>query len=343
MEKRKIIIDTDTGTDDSVAIMAALLSKKIEVVAVCAVWGNLPLEHTYRNALKTLHLVGADNVPVYKGCAKPMVKFLSPSRVDYDRDEKMRWLREEYIVLHGKKFYYNQEDFDLEESPRGPEEQDACSFYVEYLRSAEEPVTIVAIGPLTNLAMALRMDPSITKNIDEIVVMGGGCRQTNTTSSAEYNIWCDPESAQIVLSCGVKQVWCPLDATHIASFDHEDAEKFRSLGTAAGNWTADMIDCRIASYDKMQPFNPGFAPIHDALCVAYLIDPAVLTDLPLVRCDVDCGDSVGEGQTIVDPRAYTEEKNCYFAFNADRLLFRDILMECFKYHNVAELEDNHNA
>ena len=334
MDQRIIIIDTDTGTDDSVAIMAALLSDKIKVEAICAVWGNVAIEHTFRNARKTAHLVGADDVPVYCGCGDPIVKYLSPSRVDYQRAEKMKWLRDEYIMLHGKRFYFNQEDFELEDSPKPDEKKDAVSFYVEYLRKAKDPVTIVAVGPLTNVAMALIMDPTIAGKIDEIVVMGGGVRQANTTSCSEMNIWCDPEAAQIVLTSGIKQTWCPLDATHIASFNKEDADMFRALNTPSGVWTADMIECRIESYNISQPFNKGFAPIHDALCIAYLIDPTVLTDCPLVRCDVDCGDGAAEGQTIVDPRYYTADKNANFAFNADRIKFRDILLDCFQKTSV---------
>ena len=317
----KVILDVDTGSDDAVAIMAAALSPDIDLVAVCTVWGNRPIENTTDNTLRLISALGVD-VPVYKGCDTAMVKYLTTDYVEN---------RERPVVMYqGKAFTMHAEHLDLPEPKIAPQSVPAACFYVDYLRNAKEKVTLIPVGPLTNLGLALRIAPDIVENIEQIVVMGGGSKITNCNPWSESNIWHDPEAAQIVAECGAKVVWVPLDATHKACITMDDCKRFREIGTFSANFAAGQCEQRIIVHNAQQPLDiPDAAAVHDALCVAYVIDPTVITDLR--HCHIEIGLSgYGEGQTIVDQRAYPLKKNGYFAYDADRFKFVDILCDCFK-------------
>ncbi len=317
----KVILDVDTGSDDAVAIMTAALSPDIDLVAVCTVWGNRPIENTTDNTLRLISALGVD-VPVYKGCDTAMVKYLTNDYVEN---------KERPVVMYnGKAFTMHSEHLDLPEPKIAPQDVPAACFYVDYLRHAKEKVTLIPVGPLTNLGLALRIAPDIVENIEQIVVMGGGSKITNCNPWSESNIWHDPEAAQIVAECGAKVVWVPLDATHRACITMDDCKRFREIGTFSANFAAGQCEQRIIVHNAQQPLDiPDAAAVHDALCVAYVIDPTVITDLR--HCHIEIGLSgYGEGQTIVDQRAYPLEKNGYFAYDADRFKFVDILCDCFK-------------
>lgn len=319
--KTKVILDVDTGSDDAVAIMAAALSPDIDLVAVCTVWGNQAVENTTDNTLRLIDALGID-VPVYKGCDTAMVKYLTH---DYVENKKRQ------AVMHnGKAVIMHSEHLDLPEAVSRPQALPAACFYVDYLRSAKEKVTLIPVGPLTNLGLALRIAPDIVEHIDQIVVMGGGSKITNCNPWSESNIWHDPEAAQIVATCGARVVWVPLDATHRACITLDDCRRFREIGTFAANFAAEQCEQRIIVHNAQQPLDiPDAAAVHDALCVAYIIDPTVLTDLR--HCHIEIGlAGYGEGQTIIDQRAYPLEKNGYFAYDADRFKFVDILCDCFR-------------
>lgn len=317
---KKIILDVDTGSDDAVAVITAVLSPDIDLVAVCTVWGNLSIENTTDNTLRLVQALGVD-IPVYKGCDTAMVKYLTNDYVPN---------KERPMVQHGEKvFKMHMDHLDLPEASITCEDMPAALFYVDYLRKATEQVTLVLVGPLTNLGLALRIAPDIVENIEQIVIMGGGSKVTNCNPWSESNIWHDPEAAQIVTECGAEVVYVPLDATHAAFVTLDDCERFRKINTFASNFSAELVEQRIIVHNAQQPLEvPDAAAVHDPLCIAYLIDPTVLTDLRY--CHVEIGLSgFGEGQTIVDQRAYPLKKNAYFAFNADRFKFVDILCDCF--------------
>lgn len=316
----KVIMDVDTGSDDAVAIMTAATSPAIDLVAICTVWGNKPIENTTDNTLRLIDSLGL-KVPVYKGCDTAMVKYLTNDYVPTPERKP--------VMYNGKPFIMHAAHLDLPEAVSKPEAIPAACFYVDYLRNTKEKVTLVPVGPLTNLGLALRIAPDIVENIEQIVVMGGGSKMTNCNPWSESNIMHDPEAAQIVANCGAKVVWVPLDATHEACITLDDCERFRKIGTFAANFAAEQCQQRIIVHNAQQPLPvPDAAAVHDALCVAYLIDPTVLTDLR--HCHIEIGLSgYGEGQTIVDQRAYPLEKNGYFAFHADRFKFVDILCDCF--------------
>ena len=321
---RKIILDVDTGSDDAVAIMSAILAENIQLEAICSIAGNKELDMTTENTLRVVQLMGAD-VPVYRGCPEPLVKFLCPDRLE----KQSRGDRGKMVDKNGKVHMMHSDYLEIPAATIHEQKISAPEFYVQYLRETQEKVTLVAVGPLTNLAVALTMDPKITEKIEEIVIMGGGYNITNVSPTAEFNIWYDPEAAQRVLHCGAKITLVPLDATHAACLTLDDCDRFEAMGTVSGKFAAALCRQRIEMHTMGQPLAvPNAAAVHDALCIAYLIDPSVLKDVRHVHCDVGFRDFC-EGQTILDPRYYTEEKNCYFAFDGDRFKFADILCDLF--------------
>ncbi len=320
---RKIILDVDTGSDDAVAIMTAVLSPEIQVEAVCSVAGNKDIDKTTENTLRVVQLLGVD-IPVYRGAASPLVKYLSKDRCVKPHFE----LPDNHV---GEEIQIHPDYLDIPAATIKEQEMPAPIFYVDYLKKAKEPVTIVAVGPLTNLALALMLDSTILKNVEEIVVMGGAKDITNVTSAAEFNIWQDPEAAQWVIDSGAKVLLVPLDATHEACVTKTDSERLRAINTTASHFAADLCEFRIRAHNAYQPLVvPDAAAVHDALAVCYLIDPAVLKDVRHVSCDVGFS-GAAEGQTIIDPRFLTAKKNCYFAFGGDRFKFVDILCDVFKH------------
>ena len=319
---RKVILDVDTGSDDACAIMLAYLHKDIDLIAVCSVKGNQPLKYTNENTLRIRELLGAD-FPIYKGCATGLVSELVTPKVPRAKnvdayDEK------------GNKIHIHTALFDLPEARRREEDIPAPIFYVEYLRSAREPVTIAAVGPLTNLAVALLIDPDIVKNIEEIVIMGGGHHITNVTNAAEFNIYDDPEAAQRVLHCGAKITMVPLDATHTAYIGKDTSQRLREINTPASLFAANLIDIRILVHNQCQPLDvPDTCALHDPLCIAYLIDPDVLQDVFFTNVEVSTfGMTVG--QTVVDNRAIQENRNVNFAYRGDPEKFAKIFLEAFE-------------
>lgn len=319
---RKIILDVDTGSDDACAIMLAYLHKDIDLVAVCTVKGNQPLEYTTENTLRIRDLLHAD-FPVYRGCSGSLVRNIiyprlapTPNADAYDEQ--------------GNRIHIHQELFDLPASDGRIEERNAPNFYVDYLTKTQEKVTLVAVGPLTNLAVALVMEPKIADKIEEIVIMGGGWNITNATLAAEFNIYDDPEAAQRVLHCGAKITMVPLDATHAAYISRDNARELREIDTPASRFAADLIDLRILVHDYAQPLAvPHTCALHDPLCIAYLIDPNVLRNVKFCNVEVSLS-GLTEGQTCVDQRAIQENRNVHFAFDGDPKLFAKIFIDAFR-------------
>lgn len=166
-------------------------------------------------------------------------------------------------------------------------------------------------------------------NIEEIVIMGGGHIERNSTAAAEFNIWKDPEAAEIVLNCGAKITLVPLDATHAASTKLSEVQQYKDLHTPVGDMMAELIEIRTRAYNILQPLHePDLCPIHDALCIAYLINPDVLKNVIYTRVDVDISGGFADGMTIVDTRHFHNlPDNCHVALSADRDLFNKILFE----------------
>lgn len=281
---RKIIIDTDPGQDDAVAILAALASPEdFEVLGICSVAGNVPLNHTTRNCLQLVEVAGS-NVPVYAGCSRPMVKDLVTA---------------EYV--HGPT---GLDGANLPDPTTVVADSHAVDFLVETLRAAEpKSITLCTLGPLTNIGMALVRAPEIAEAVEEIVAMGGGFFEGgNVTPAAEFNIYVDPHAAHVVFTSGIPITLMPLDVTHKALASEVRVAPFRELGTPAGTSVAGMLTY-FDRYD-MEKYGSAGAPLHDPTTVSYLIDPSLFSGR---RCHVEIvRDGPAEGMTMVDWWAVTD-------------------------------------
>ncbi|MCB5941657.1 nucleoside hydrolase [bacterium 210820-DFI.6.52] len=321
---KKVILDVDTGPDDAVAIIAALLAPELEVVGICSVNGNREVALTTDNTLRVKALMGAD-VPVYRGCEYPLVATLTPGRrPGIPRREGQ--IRPTGSCIQGDHLPFPATDLTEEPEP-------AVTWLVDTLLRAEEKITLIPVGPLTNLAVALRAAPRIVEHIEEVVLMGGGHRVQNTTPMTEYNAWVDPEALEVVLQSGCKVTVVPLDATMECYLTQADADEIRGFGGPGAEAVAFLVDEWLQDYrdDPAMKGYPG-VPVHDALAVCAAIDPSILTDLRPVCCHVDIAGGYADGQTCLDLRARLEKEgaNCLFAFHADREKFAATLKKIFK-------------
>lgn len=313
----KLVLDVDTGTDDAVAVMLAALHPALELVGVTTVSGNVPLPNTTENTLRVLDHIGRGDIPVHPGAAQPLVRDDLPiPRADTDLSA------------------YHDDYLDLPPSTSRPQETRAAGYLAERFRQARadgEPLVLVATGPLTNLALALKADPRFAGDVGRLVIMGGGHEIANVTASAEFNFWADPEAARVVLGAGIADVTLvPLDATHKAPVSREDCARLRELGTPAGTAAAALIDRRVGGYDAAQPMaHPGSAPVHDALCVAHLVDEAVIA-CESCHVDVETAGGLTLGRSVIDRhRRGGRPPNAKVAFDADARRFTGLLLETF--------------
>ncbi|WP_435260048.1 nucleoside hydrolase [Thioclava sp. FR2] len=277
---RKIIIDTDPGQDDAVAILLALASPEdIDVLGICAVAGNVPLALTERNARIICELSGHRETRVFAGCEKPISRNLVTAE-----------------HVHGKTGLDGPQLAD----PTMPlQEQHGVDFIIETLR--REPahtVTLCPLGPLTNIATAMQRAPDIIDRIQQIVLMGGAYFEVgNITPAAEFNIYVDPQAADIVFKSGVPLVVMPLDVTHKALTNRKRVEAFRALGTEPGRMVAEWTDF-FERFD-MQKYGSEGAPLHDPCVIAYLIDPSLFEGRH-VNVEIETQSELTMGMTVAD-------------------------------------------
>lgn len=277
-----LIIDTDPGVDDAFALALACASPEANLLGVTTVFGNAPLETTTRNALRVLALCGRDDVPVAAGADRPLVHPRHREPED----------------VHGNDGLSGRAH-TLPDRTSGAAAVDAVTLMVGLLNAAPEPVTIVAIGPLTNVALLLAAHPGVRETIDRLVVMGGGLAGGNTTATAEFNIWSDPEAARRVLvEEDLPTVLVPIDLTFTCAVDEAWLATLAcsgGTGAALVGLTADYV----AHYTKHLGFRGTV--LHDAVAVAEAIRPGMLRteSYPI---DVDCGMGPSRGAVVVDQR-----------------------------------------
>ncbi|NLL91696.1 MAG: nucleoside hydrolase [Ruminococcaceae bacterium] len=318
MEKRKIIIDVDTGHDDAIAIMMAMLCKdEFDILGIATVNGNVCLDYTTENTLRVVEFMGG-GVPVYRGCEYPLVACMYGKRPTLPKKDKP-----------GEKTH----GWLLDELPKAtiaPESQDAVTWYVDTLMAAEdESITLVPVGPLTNLAHVFQIEPRTVKKIKEVICMGGGYKYGNTNPLSEYNIWVDPEAAEIVMRAGIKKfTWVPLDACYASYMTKDDVQRIRDIGNRVADAAADIISF-IWSHPKFIGKDVN-SIVFDALCISYMLDSSVLKTIVPAHCTVDNGGGIADGQTMFDifnGRIGGEAPNCYVALDSDREKFLDIVCE----------------
>jgi purine nucleosidase len=280
MTPRKIIIDTDPGQDDAVAILLALASPEdIEVLGITAVAGNVPLPLTERNARIICELAGRPDMGVYAGCDRPLSRALVTA---------------EYV--HGKT---GLDGPQLPDPVMPLQTEHAVDFIIRTLRA--EPagtVTLCPLGPLTNIAMAFRMAPDIVGRVQEVVLMGGAYFEVgNVTPAAEFNIYVDPQAADIVFRSGVPLVVMPLDVTHKALTNRARVTAFRGMGTEPGRMVAEWTDF-FERFD-MQKYGSEGAPLHDPTVIAYLIRPELFTGRH-INVEIEVQSELTMGMTVAD-------------------------------------------
>jgi len=306
----KVILDVDTGTDDAVALMVAALSPELELVGATSVNGNTTIDNTTENTLRVFDWIGLPGIPVHRGCDRPLARTqmeqLNPAR-----------------RIHG-------DLLDLPPVSHGATLRPghAVDWLIETYLASGGDIVLCAVGPLTNVAMAIQKEPRILERIPEIVIMGGAHDHGNSTPSAEFNIWLDPEAARIVVNCGRPIRMIPLDATHRALVSTEDAARMRALGTPAGEAAARFVMKRIDGYDATQPMHrAGAAPVHDALAVCSIIDPTIVTTHH-IPVDVEVDAELSVGRTVCDFRFRGHKPaNVEFAMDADEPRFVAMLLE----------------
>ncbi len=305
--RQKIIIDTDPGQDDAVAILLALASPELDVLGITAVAGNVPLKLTEKNARKICELAGKPETRVFAGAVRPLVRHLVTAE-----------------EVHGKTGLNGP---DLPEPTMKLQPQYAVDWIVDTLMAEDAgTVTLCPLGPLTNIALALVREPRIARRVKQIVLMGGGYfEQGNVTPSAEFNIYVDPHAADIVFRSGIDIVMMPLDVTHKALTKKSRVERIRQLGTRVGVATAQMLDF-FERYDEEKYGSDG-GPLHDPCVIAWLLRPDLFGGR---HCNVtiETASELTMGSTVVDWWGVTRRpKNALVMRDIDDDGFFDLLAE----------------
>ncbi|WP_194094753.1 nucleoside hydrolase [Marivivens aquimaris] len=308
MSPRKIIIDTDPGQDDAVAILLAIASpEEIDLLGVTAVAGNVPLPLTQKNARIVCELAGRPDIKVFQGCDAPLSRKLVTAE-----------------HVHGKTGL----DGPVMPDPTMPlQDQHAVDFIIDTLRA--EPagtVTICPIGPLTNVAAAFEKAPDIIEKVQEIVLMGGAYFEVgNITPAAEFNIYVDPEAASIVFKSGVPITMMPLDVTHKALTNKARVDAFRNMGSKVGTMVAEWTDF-FERFDKEKYGSEG-APLHDPCTIAYLIKPELFSGRH-INVEIETTSDLTLGMTVADWWRVTDRPaNAMFMKDIDTQGFFDLLTE----------------
>ena len=274
-----IIIDTDPGQDDAVAILLALASPELEVLGITAVAGNVPLALTEVNARKICELAGRPDIKVYSGAIRPMVRNLITAE-----------------EVHGKTGL----DGPVLPEPTMPlQAQHAVDYLVEtFMSHPAGTITLCTLGPLTNVGLALVREPRIASRIKQIVAMGGGYfEQGNVTPSAEFNIYVDPHAARLVFEAGIPVTLMPLDVTHQALTTRARLERFQAMPNRTGVAVAEMLNF----FERYDVHKYGFdgGPLHDPCVIAWLIRPDLFTGRH-VNVSIECESELTMGATVVD-------------------------------------------
>ena len=282
-----IIIDTDPGQDDAVAILLALASPEINILGITAVAGNVPLALTEVNARKICELAGRPDIKVYSGAIRPMLRTLVTAEHVHGR-----------TGLDGPELPY----------PTMPlQSQYAVDFIVETLmQHPSGTVTLCCLGPLTNIGLALVREPRIAPRIKRIIAMGGGFFEGgNVTPTAEFNIYVDPQAARLVFASNIPITLIPLDCTHQALTTRARVEKFRVMPNKTGPATAQLLDF-FERFDE-QKYGTDGGPLHDPCVIAWLLHPELFTSRD-VNVSIECESELTMGMTVIDWWRVTDRK-----------------------------------
>lgn len=304
---RSIIVDTDPGQDDALAILLALASPELNVLGIIGVAGNVPLDLTTRNIRVVCELANRSDMRVFAGADRPLKRTLVTA---------------EYV--HGSS---GLDGVDLPEPTMALQSQHGVDFLVETIMSEPaQSVTLCMLGPLTNLAMALKKEPKIGPRLEAIVLMGGGFFEGgNVTPAAEFNIFVDPEAAQIVLESGVPITMLPLDCTHQALTSQKRIAAFRALGNPVGVACAGWMEF-FERFDEDKYGTDG-GPLHDPNVIAFLLKPEIYHSR-LINVEVETSSPLTTGMTVADWwRVSDRTPNVTYVRDVDADAFYQLLLE----------------
>lgn len=291
MARKKMILDLDTGIDDTLAIAYALGSPEVDLIGITGTYGNVTVSQGVANDLKILDVFGRPDIPVFVGKGHAVAK-------------------DSFEVLPISAFIHGANgigEVELPEVSAQPAPQGAVDFLVDAVREHGEDLVIVATGPMTNLAHALRQDPEFARRAN-IVIMGGALTAPgNVNAWTEANISQDPEAADELFRSGARVTMVGLDVTLQTLLTYAHTKRWRQLGTPAGDFLADATDYYIKAYEETAP-HLGGCGLHDPLAVAVAIDPSLITALPL-RLKVDL-EGPTRGRTIGDETRLSEREQC---------------------------------
>jgi purine nucleosidase len=306
MPHRPIIIDTDPGQDDALAILLALASPELEVLGLTTVGGNVPCRLTTRNALMLCELAGRRDLKVFAGSERPMVRKLETAE-----------------HIHGET---GLNGADLPEPTLKPQPEHAVDWLVRTLMAAPaRSITLVPIGPLTNIGMAMVREPRVVELIREIVIMGGaGIEGGNATPAAEFNIHVDPHAAHVVFTSGCPLTLVPLDVTHQVITTPERMDRLRAIGRPVTDCVVRMLDF-FNRYDMGRYGFPG-APLHDPCTIAYLLEPSLFSG-KTVNVEIDIYSPLTLGMTVIDWWGASDRAaNCQVLRGVDAKGFYELLI-----------------
>ncbi|CAG0977102.1 purine nucleosidase [Anaerolineales bacterium] len=279
MNPTQIIIDTDPGVDDALTILLALASPEIQIEALTTVHGNIGIEKTTRNALAMLEFANASHIPVARGCSLPLVSPLNKSG----------------DIVHGASGIGKAV---LPEPKSKPISQHAIDYLIERILAAPQEITLFTIGPMTNLALAIRKEPRIAEALKGLVIMGGAIRSGgNITPLAEFNIHADPHAVHIVFHSGIPITLIPLDVTYKCLLTTADVERLNRIDSPVARFVRDATAVYMDFYKKYEGFDG--CPLHDPLTLATIIAPELLT-LEEHYVDVDISGGISTGKTFAD-------------------------------------------
>ncbi|MEB7859577.1 pyrimidine-specific ribonucleoside hydrolase RihA [Raoultella ornithinolytica] len=306
-----IILDCDPGHDDAIAMVLALASPELDVKAITASAGNQTPDKTLRNVLRMLTLLGRQDIPVAGGARKPRMR--------------------ELIIAENVHGESGLDGPALPEPDFTPQACTAVELMAKTLRESPQPVTIVATGPQTNVALLLNSHPELHDKIARIVLMGGAMVLGNWQPAAEFNIYVDPEAAEIVFQSGIPVVMAGLDVTHRAQIHGLDIERFRQVGNPVATIVAELLDF-FMEYHKDAKWGFTGAPLHDPCTIAWLLKPELFTSVER-WVGVETQGKYTQGMTVVDYYFLTgKQPNTTVLLDIDRERFVDLLVERLAFY-----------
>lgn len=326
MKKIPVIIDCDPGHDDMMALVIACGCGKLDVRAVTSVAGNKPLEKVTRNVLNVLNYIGATDIKVAKGHTDPMVRSYK-----HARDTLAELRRNTGDVQNGAHGVSGLDGFDFpQENPMAVEKERAVEMMAKVLRESTEKVTIIPVGPLTNVGLLIRAYPDLVPKIEKISLMGGTCQFLFTRPFMEFNTFMDPEATKIVFESGVPILMYGYDVTYTVLYGDALVEEVAAIG----NDTSYMVSSLLREFKRLH--NGSFpwlgltdtCPIHDACAVAGVVDPSLITESKMMHVDVETAGQYMDGATICD---YDDvlglPHNVEVVFRMDNARFFDLLKD----------------